>query len=121
MSCDNECCRLMNKVPTCANELILGTVMPNTDYWIYVDNLASNYSYRQSSTSDAQGLLSLDLTLPGKSFYMTNYTYNVRITEQGAYDIVRLEIQDNTFNCITIPFYTVNGNEVDTTITLTLA
>lgn len=74
-------CQPTNLIPTCTTALVLGTIPDlTTAVFIYVRNLTTGNTHRQSVTSDGAGLVTMDTTDPVPSFYSPNMTYEVWIT-----------------------------------------
>jgi hypothetical protein len=123
MACNN--CTSTKTLSTCAGVLTLGTIASlNTAVYIYIKN-SSGYIYRQSTTSSAGGVVTLNLALPNPDFYHPNGTFEVWVTLASADIETRLSItiSGTAYSCFNLSFqkhYDVDGDP-NTTTTQTLA
>jgi hypothetical protein len=107
MACNN--CSELDPIPECTDNILLGTIEPDTEVYIYVKNLSSGYVHREETTSDEDGYLTLDLTEPDPTYYNSDSHYEVWATLRT--DNVRLDI---TYayglidSCLSLSFFRVN-------------
>lgn len=78
MACND--CSTLDPIPECTASKVLGTIDPDLDVYIYVKNLFTGYIHRQEATSDIDGELTINLTLPDISFYNQDNSYEVWTT-----------------------------------------
>jgi hypothetical protein len=93
----------------CTESLVLGTIDPDTEIYIYVKNISNGYVHRQEITSDAEGEITLDLTAPDPTFYNSDSSYEVWATLRT--DSVKLDIlyaYGLVDTCLSISFFRVN-------------
>ncbi len=76
----NQCTKAKSLM-TCSDLVNLGTVDIATEYYIYIKNLGTGRTHRQTQSSDGGGGLQLDLTDPDVNFYQPGNTYELWITE----------------------------------------
>lgn len=119
MSCTT--CKDMNPVPNCSENIVIGTVAANTDYWVFFTNIATGLQFYQEVTSDNNGQLTLPLSYPSQDAYMDGYIYTVVVTLPNTYDRVSITVGFNQYDCISIPFYSLYGQALNETVTVTAA
>lgn len=108
MSC---ICQESQKIPTCLYELILGSVSEvNTLVHVDIRNVSTGYTFRQSVTTSAEGLVTIDLTTPEPSFYNPDSYYEVSISSP-EYVVLPITIDDMEYDCIGLYFEKINGIE----------
>lgn len=106
MSC---ICQESQKVPTCLDELVLGSVSElNADVFVDIKNVSTGYSIRQAVTTSAEGLVTINLTDPVPSFYNPNSYYEISISSTTQV-LLPLTIDDMEFDCIAVYFEKING------------
>lgn len=110
MSCSN--CTQTKIIPTCTGLLQVGTVTPDTDYWVHVKNLITHNTYRQTVTSDVAGLLFFDLTKPDTSAYSPNFDYELYVTEVGSGVVVEVDVNGTLYSCFNLSFGAIKGTAV---------
>lgn len=107
MACNN--CSQLDEIPECTETLVLGTIDPDTEIYIYVKNISNGYVHREETTSNGDGDITLDLTAPDSTFYNPDSSYEVWATLRT--ESVRLDITyayGLTDTCLSISFFRVN-------------
>jgi hypothetical protein len=107
MACND--CYLLDSIPECTEELVLGTIDPDTEVYIYVKNIFTGYVHREEVTSDGDGEIVLDLTQPDISFYNQDSIYEIWATLRT--DSERLDITvayGQVHDCLSLSFFAVN-------------
>ncbi len=107
MACNN--CSELDPIPECTESLLLGTIEPDTEVYIYVKNISNRYIHSEATTSDEDGYLTLDLEQPDPTYYNSDSSYEVWATLRT--DNVRLSITyayGLTDTCLAISFFRVN-------------
>lgn len=106
MSC---ICQESQKIPTCLEELVLGSVSElSTLVHVDIKNISTGNSFRQSVTTSPEGLITIDLTNPSSSFYNPDSYYEVSISSAG-YIPLPITIDDMEYDCIGLYFEKING------------
>jgi hypothetical protein len=114
MSC---ICQESQKIPTCLDELILGSVSEvNTLVYVDIKNISTGYNYRHSVTTSETGVITLDLSEPAPSFYNQDSYYEIYVSS-ASHILLPITIDDSEFECIGVYFEKINGLE-ETTWTL---
>ncbi len=107
MACNN--CHILDPIPECSESLELGTIDANTEVYIYVKNLFSEYIYRQEAISGNYGALTIDLSWPHYSFYNKDFAYEVWITLRNDNERIDITISYGIVtDCINISFFPIN-------------
>ena len=103
MSCN---CSQLDQIPECTDSILLGSIDPDTEYYIYVKNSSTGFTYREEVTSDELGHIELDLTQPDPTFYNQESSYEVWVTLRDSNE--RLEITyayGLTDTCLALSFF----------------
>lgn len=105
-------CTPTKSIPSCIDDLIIGTGVAATDYVVYVENLTTGYIYAQEVTSDGSGLITLDTTLPDKSFYNKDSSYNLWVGLPGGSpnDMEEITIDGTGYTCFLLTFIDISSN-----------
>lgn len=105
MGCNT--CQLTKSIPVCTESLVLGSIAPDTDVFIFILNHTTGYTHRQAATSDIAGLLSLDLELPDPSFYNpdSNYELWATLDTDSPNDRLDITIDSVAYDCFNLSFY----------------
>jgi len=111
MACNT--CQQTKSIPQCTTLLVLGTIAENTEVYIFVKNHTTGYIHRQEATSDEDGVLSLDLSLPDSSFYNPDSNYEVWATLRTTSQNTKLNISISAVNytCFDLSFNSLYGEE----------
>jgi hypothetical protein len=107
MACNN--CHELDQIPECTETLELGNIAVDTEVYIYVKNLFTEYVHRQEAISDVDGLLTLDLTQPDPSFYNKDSAFEIWVTLRT--DNVKLDVTvayGTVADCMNLSFFPVN-------------
>jgi hypothetical protein len=107
MAC-NDCSEL-DSIPECTDSIVLGSIDPDTEVYIYVKNIFTDYVHREEVTSDGDGDITLDLTEPDSSFYNPDSQYEIWVTLRDSSE--RLDITyayGLTDTCLSLSFFRVN-------------
>lgn len=114
-------CQRTKPIPICNANLIIGNIgLNNTAVYIYVQDLSTGATHRQSATSSGAGLVTLSMALP-VGFYSPDHTYELWITLQSATNI--LDRKDITIgvevnNCLNPIFQNiVDANNINISYT----
>lgn len=104
MACNT--CQATKLIPVCTDSLILGEIAPDTDVYIFVINHSNGYTHRQEATSDAEGILKIDLSKPDPSFYNPDSAYEIWATLQDEPQNLRLliTIEEEPYSCFNLSF-----------------
>ena len=107
MACNN--CETLDPIPECSESLELGTIDANTEVYIYVKNLFSEYIHRQEAISGNYGALVIDLTYPVPSFYNKDSSYEVWATLRDDNERIDITVSYGlVYDCVNISFFPVN-------------
>lgn len=112
MICSN--CRETKRVPTHTTNLTIGivSVLSNTVY-VFVKNLATDYTYRQEVITEADGTVILDMAQPHYSYYHENASYQLWITDTDN-ELLEITIDNEINECLYVGFknlYTITVGE----------
>ena len=109
MSC---ICQIAQKVPTCLEELILGSVSEvNTEVLVLVRNKTTGYNHSQYVTTDENGLIIIDLQSPQSDFYNPNSYYEISVLSEDNSLLLPITIGDLEYDCIGVYFDDIHGLE----------
>lgn len=115
MICITDCqlAQCLN-LPTECDEanLTIGTLEPDTDYYIYVWDEGRDKTKRISATSDGTGLLTFDM-LPYRRFFndVTRFAIWVTKTDEGITEKNNITIGSEVYTCFTFTFIKTFGTE----------
>jgi len=114
MSC---ICQIAQKVPTCLDYLILGTipiVFPEPFGNIRVVNKSTGYQCDQTiPANEDTGLVILNLRDPSGEFYNKDSYYEITVYD-GDHNVLPVTIGDLEYDCIGVYFEDVHGLEATT-------
>lgn len=111
MSC---ICQIAQKVPTCLEELVLGSVSEvNAEVLVLIRNKTTGYNHTQYITTDSQGHVVINMEDPIPSFFNQDCYYEVSILSED-HVLLPITIVDTTVDCIGVYFEDVHGLEATT-------
>jgi hypothetical protein len=85
--------------------LIIGTATPDTDYWVYIWNEATNRQILRPITSDNEGLIIFDMSINPAFFYAnTQFKIWVTLPNVNESDTVDIEIGEDAYSCFKVSF-----------------
>ncbi len=120
-------CTAIKEVPTCTTNLQIGTIGSiDTAAFVFVHNLSTGLTYRQSVTSSGAGLVTLLMANPRQDFYNPSSAYEIWVTLATGTPVERedLTIGGILFEdaCLNIPFtiYADDNNNPVTYVTIAL-
>jgi len=102
-------CEEAYSLPECTDTITIGTLLPNTIYWIHIENTSSGYKYTQEVTSDALGVIVLDSTQPSQAFYNERSLYQISVTLPEESTTKNITIDAIAVQCIFLSFYKQHG------------
>ncbi len=96
-----EPCTLLEAVEQCTDSIIIGIAQPDTDYFVYILNLATNRLDTFEATSDGDGLITISIEQP----FASNTGYEVWVNTTTSDDPGDdLTIDDATNKCFIFSF-----------------
>lgn len=118
MACNT--CQATKSIPVCTDLLILGTIDPDIEVYIFVINHSTGYTHRQEATSDNDGIIKVDLSKPDPSFYNPDSAYEIWVTLQTSSQSERLDIaiDSEDYSCFNLTFNSLY-NEEDSNVSYT--
>lgn len=102
MSCST--CTITKPIPSCVENLTIGTITADTEVFVLFRNLATGRTEYTTATSDADGLLILDLT---ELAFPANQAIELSVHDiaaTSAETALELTIGENTYDCLQISF-----------------
>lgn len=100
-------CTPIKELTAGAGTVVLGTVAEtSSDVYVYVKNTATKQIYRQSTTTDGDGTVTLDLTDPDAFAYHPNATFEIWVTLQSADigTVLSITIGASSYECLAARF-----------------
>jgi hypothetical protein len=89
-------------------DLVIGTLTADTDYWIYIHNESTGRNYKVSATSDGDGLLTINM-IPLAGILTSNNVYYLWVTEEN----VNITDQENiTINAVEYTSFRLTFNRI---------
>jgi hypothetical protein len=81
---------------------------------VYVKNLITGIVYRQTNTTDGNGLLTFDLTSPDTSAYSPNFDYELWVTSTdiNMNERIPISVDGTDYECLNIGFFGIKGTSV---------
>lgn len=113
MSCN---CTKIKKLPTCINELVIGTIeLLSQNVHVFIHNKSLNHNIRLTGVSDSDGLVTVDLSVLPDNFFSENYTYEIYITATNASPNDRQDITIDTItdNCLLVSFMRIEDEAIE--------
>ncbi len=107
-------CKPTKKIPTCISEIVIGTIVADMDYLVYIENNNTGYILKLPCTSDVDGLLTLDLSEIDTTFFSPNNKYKLTVTlaDAAISDILDITLADaSVVNCLLLLFAKSFDNE----------
>ncbi len=101
-------CHQLTEIPECSDSIVLGTTAIDTELYIYVKNLYSQYIHKQEALSSGSGVVTLDLTKPSKDFYNKDSAYQVWITLKTDNEKIDFTIDTVSLDCFNLTVYPVS-------------
>lgn len=113
MSCN---CTKIKDLPTCIDELVIGTIsLESQDVYVFFKNTSIEYTVRLTGVSDAQGLVTVDLSSL-VNFFSPNYSYDIWITALSGAPSNKLNIvmnDDSNVSCLSVDFFRIENNSME--------
>lgn len=113
MSCN---CTKIKDLPTCINELIIGTITPiSQDVYVFFKNTTLNQTTRLTGDSDEDGLVTVDLTDLPENFFSENYNYEIYVTTLSASpsDKQTITVGAESDTCLMVKFFKVEDGAIE--------
>lgn len=105
MSCST--CQRVKQIPTCTENLTIGTITPDTEVIIYFANLATKRIDFTTAISNSEGLLVADLS---ELSFAANQAYDIHIHLTDTQTPVEITIGEETYDCLQLRFQRIHGN-----------
>lgn len=113
MSCN---CTQIKKLPTCINELVIGTIaLVSQDVYVFIHNKSINHTIRLTGVSDVDGLVTVDFMGLPDNFFSENYTYEIYITATNTSpnDREDITIDTTTDSCLMVSFMRIEDESIE--------
>lgn len=111
MACST--CTKAVPIPVCTSTLTLGTITSlNAAVWIYIKDLTTGRTERESGMSGGTGIVTLDMS-NNPTFYQEDHTYEVSVTLQSAVSIEDtrdITIAGTAYDCLQLRFVEVSND-----------
>ena len=121
MSCSN--CTPAKNLRICGEDITIGTISSsNTDVYIYVRDIITGKIYRQETTSDGDGVVTLAMD-DNNRFFQPIRTYEIWVTLTDAAsqeDTETLTIHGGEYDCIQAEFERITDADGNTIADSTL-
>lgn len=112
MSC---ICQIAQKVPTCLDELVLGSVSEvNAEVLVLIRNKTTGYNHSQYVTTDESGVIIIDLQSPQADFYNPNSYYEISVLTEDNSLLLPITIGELEYDCVGVYFEDIHGLEATT-------
>ncbi len=99
-------------IPACTDTIVLGTIPDvSQNIYIFANNVTTGRQERQDAVTNADGVVTMDLSIPSEDFYSENHRFEVYITLRDTNNTERLAITvgEDTFECFTLNFEKIQG------------
>jgi hypothetical protein len=112
MSC---ICQIAQKVPTCLEELVLGSVSEvNAEVLVLIRNKTTGYNHSQYVTTDENGEVIIDLQSPQSDFYNQNSYYEISVLTEDNSLRLPITIGELEYDCVGVYFEDIHGLDATT-------
>jgi hypothetical protein len=109
-------CNDIKDLPTCLNELVLGTIeLLNQDVYVFIKNNSNGQFTRLTAQSDIDGLVTLDLTQLPDNYFSDNYNYDfwVTLTSGTPSGMQTIVIEGADYDCLNANFFRVVNESIE--------
>lgn len=111
MACN---CEKIKSLPTCLNELIIGTIsLVSQDVYVFFKTINNGYVHRVTGHADSDGLVTVD---PSSVYFTTNYSYELWITAigDGPNDKQNITYDTYTFyDCLSFDCFRIENDSLE--------
>lgn len=94
-------------IPACTDNLVLGIIDDvSQNIYIFANNVTTQRQQRQDAVSNADGVVTMDLSDPSEDFYSENHQFEVWVTlrDTNSTERIPIEVGENTYECFTLNF-----------------
>jgi hypothetical protein len=109
-------CNDIKDLPTCLNELVLGTIeLLNQDVYVFIKNNSNGQFTRLTASSDIEGLVTIDLTQLPDNYFSENYSYDFWVTSANGSpsEMIDVFIDGADYPCFAARFFKVSSEALE--------